>query len=106
MSFIFSLTTTTLPLGLVHRPGDSRGTCDDERRCCVRGAYGATMESEVVLSIGTAGSDGESRVGVDGFDFDLPTRNKSKNGVEGFLVVGEAEAKSSGEGFECAGGRK
>jgi hypothetical protein len=65
------------------------------------------MKSEVVLSIGTVESNaGESRGGVDGFDFDLP-RNKSKNGVDVFLaVVGEAEAKSSGEGFECAGGRK
>jgi hypothetical protein len=65
------------------------------------------MESEAVLSIGTPGSNaGETRGGVVGFDFDL-TRNKSKNGVEAFLaVVGEAEAKSSGEGFECAGGRK
>lgn len=66
------------------------------------------MDSEVDLSIGTAGSNtGEGLGGVDGFDFDLPTRNKSKNGVEAFLAaVGEEEAKSSGEGFECAGGRK
>ena len=66
------------------------------------------MESEVVLSIGMAGSNtGESLVGVDGFDFDLPTRNKSKNGVEAFLAAVDGEvAKSSGEGFECAGGRK
>ena len=66
------------------------------------------MESDVVLSIGIAGSNpGESAGGVDGFDLDLPTRNKSKNGVEAFLVTfDEVEAKSSGDGFECAGGRK
>lgn len=66
------------------------------------------MESDVVLSIGTAESNpGEGPGGVDGFDFDLPTRNKSKNGVETFLVAfGEVEANSSGDGFECAGGRK
>jgi hypothetical protein len=53
------------------------------------------MDSEVVLSIGTAGSNpGETLGGVDGFDLDLPTRNKSKKGVEAFLAAGEEEAKS------------
>ena len=66
------------------------------------------MDSEVVLSIGRAGSNTDGSLGgVDGFDLDLPTRNKSKKGVEAFLAaVGDEEAKSSGEGFECAGGRK
>jgi hypothetical protein len=48
--------------------------------------------------------------GVDGLDFDLPSRNKSRNvGVparednfDGF----NGDVKSDEEGLECAGGRK
>jgi hypothetical protein len=49
--------------------------------------------------------------GVGGFDFDLPTRKKSKKvGVvargDFFGVFEGEEARDNGDGFVCAGGRK
>jgi len=75
-------------------------------RACGRAMYpDAVVESDVVLKIGARGSLDSS--GDDGFDFDLPTLNKSKKvGVTAFLGVNVGGAKSEGKGLECAGGRK
>lgn len=79
----------------------------------VRGSgYGAkpiVEESDVVRNIG--GELLRSWVGAEGvvgFDFDLPTRKMSRNaGDEAFRgYVCTAGARSKGDGFECAGGRK
>lgn len=81
---------------------------------CERGAYPeAVVESEVVRKIGAGGSisGGDLVTGVVGFDFAFPMRKKSKNVVAAALGSLGAEgalwgAKESGDGFECAGGRK
>jgi hypothetical protein len=62
------------------------------------------VESEVVLRTGARHSVEES--GVGGFDLVFPTRNISKKVGVGFRVFGEDVARSEGEGFECAGGKK
>jgi hypothetical protein len=43
--------------------------------------------------------------GVGGFDLVFPTRKMSRNVGVGFRALGR-DAKSAGDGFECAGGRK
>jgi len=65
------------------------------------------VESDVVLKIGVFAAFGEV-CGDEGFDFDLPTLKRSRNvGEVGFFDAFAAEyAKSEGDGFECAGGRK
>lgn len=65
------------------------------------------MESAAVRKAGRIGSDAGDEVGVVGFDFDLPRKRSMKVGVEGFLdTVNPEFAKSDGEGFAWAGGRK
>lgn len=65
------------------------------------------MESAAVRNAGKVGSPAGDEVGVVGFDFDLPRKRSMKVGVEGFLDIARAGgAKSEGEGFAWAGGKK
>jgi hypothetical protein len=65
------------------------------------------MESAAVRNAGRVGSGVGDEVGVVGFDFDLPRKRSMKVGVEGFLDTVRPEgAKSDGEGFAWAGGKK
>lgn len=67
------------------------------------------MESEVVLRIGDVKSKpGDVLVGVLGLDLDLPRKisRKPGDGRAAFLEAFVEVAKSEGEGFEWAGGRK
>lgn len=75
-------------------------------RGCARNANDAVIESDVVLSTGPVPKLGTT--GVVGLDLDFPTRKISKNVGDdfcGFFAFMEA-AKSWGEGFICAGGKK
>lgn len=111
-SSIRSRRTTTLDwLVLAMTKGCEAGICVEG---CVRGIYPpAVVESDVVRKMGAAESTsgGVLATGVVGFDFDLPMRKKSKKVDAAALAsfcadVATCGDSDSGDGLECAGGRK
>jgi hypothetical protein len=65
------------------------------------------MESAAVRNAGKVRLPVGDEVGVVGFDLTLPRKRSMKVGVEGFLGIGRLEgAKSDGDGFAWAGGKK